>query len=220
VCLWALAALRSARNVPLYAVAAAPLIASECAAWWASRSLCSRPACVLRILWAAGQEFGSSRRLGCWAAVLGAAALWIAWPQPRMADFPASRFPDTAVSGNLARLAAPARVLTSDQWADYLIYRLYPRARVFFDGRSDFYGPAVGSDYQVLLSAAPPWPETLSRYQFDAALLPFDWPLGSALERDPGWELVYHDRIARLFVRRAAGLKEAQRPAECLVIGG
>ncbi|SPF53572.1 membrane hypothetical protein [Candidatus Sulfopaludibacter sp. SbA4] len=40
---WAFAALRSARHVPLYAVAAAPLIAQELAAWW-SRSARRLPA--------------------------------------------------------------------------------------------------------------------------------------------------------------------------------
>jgi hypothetical protein len=64
--------------------------------------------------------------------------------------FPERVFPVLAVERNLQRLAPAAampRVLTSDQWADYLIYRLYPQQRVFFDGRSDFFDPAIGSDY-------------------------------------------------------------------------
>ena len=59
-----------------------------------------------------------------------------------------------AVERNLQQLAPAAampRILTSDQWADYLIFRLYPQQRVFFDGRSDFFGPAIGSDYRKLL---------------------------------------------------------------------
>ena len=64
------------------------------------------------------------------------------------------------------------RILTSDQWADYLIFRLYPRQRVFFDGRSDFFGPAIGSDYRKLLAGEKSWRELLDRYQFDLALLP------------------------------------------------
>lgn len=220
VLVWALAAMRSARHVPLYAVVAAPVIASQCALWWASWAQGSLPGSVVRVLWDSGQEIGRFRRLGPWAAALGAMALWLALPQPRIADFPASHFPAAAVSGNLARLATPARVLTSDQWADYLIFRLYPRQRVFFDGRSDFYGPALGADYQALLSAAPQWSEIMSRYDFDIALLPTDWPLGSVLEHDPHWDLLYRDHLARLFVRRVSGLKETRRTAECHVVGG
>lgn len=220
VLVWAFAALRSARHVPLYAVVAAPVVASQCASCWESWARRSRPGSAARVFWDLGQEIGRSRRFGWKAAALGATALWIALPQSRIGDFPSSRFPVAAVAGNLSSVTAPARVLTSDQWADYLIFHLYPRQRVFFDGRSDFYGPALGADYQVLLSAAPQWPETLSRYDFDVALLPYDWPLGSVLERDPRWELVYHDRVARLFIRRAAALKETRRMAECHVVGG
>lgn len=218
VLVWALAALRSVRHVPLFAVVAAPVIASECAFWWAAWAKGLPPGAVVRALWDSGQEIGRTRRLGFWAVALGALALWLVLPVTPIGDFPASRFPAAAVSSNLARLTSPARVLTSDQWADYLIYRFYPHQRVFFDGRSDFYGPALGANYQALLSAAPEWHGIMSRYDFDVALLPFDWPLGSVLEHDPDWELVYRDRLARLFVRR--GLKETRRTAECHVVGG
>jgi hypothetical protein len=106
------------------------------------------------------------------------------------------------------------RILTSDQWADYLIYRLYPRQRVFFDGRSDFYGPAIGSDYVVLLSAGRNWRSLLDRYGFQLALLPLDWPLGSVLEADPDWGLVYRDAVSILLVRKGSGLKEMAQTAE------
>jgi hypothetical protein len=101
------------------------------------------------------------------------------------------------------RLTSPAgvRVLTSDQWADYLIYRLYPRTRVFFDGRSDFYGESVGNDYGVLLAAERGSAEVMARYGFTLALLPLDWPLGQLLERDPQWRVVYRDREAILLER-------------------
>jgi hypothetical protein len=130
-----------------------------------------------------------------------------------MSDFPERRFPLAAVARNLPLVAPPTRILTSDQWADYLIFRFYPRQRVFFDGRSDFYGPALGADYQVLLMAARPWPEVLERYHFEAALLPRDWPLASVLERDAAWRLVYRDAMAEFLVRRER-LKKPGSPTD------
>jgi len=122
------------------------------------------------------------------------------------AGFPENRFPVRAVERNAALLApvsgAP-RILTSDQWADYLIYRLYPRQHVFFDGRSDFYGPEVAADYRALQAGAEGWRERMAHYRFDAALLPRAWPLSAALEREPGWRRVYEDSVAVLY-RRAA----------------
>jgi hypothetical protein len=93
-------------------------------------------------------------------------------------------------------------ILTSDQWADYLIFRLYPQQRDFFDGRSDFFGPAIGSDYRKLLSGESPWRELLDRYQFELALLPHSWALSTALDREPGWRRVYQDSVAVLYARQ------------------
>jgi hypothetical protein len=96
------------------------------------------------------------------------------------------------------------RVLTSDQWADYLIFRLYPRNRVFFDGRSDFYGEALGADYRKLLGAEDGWRQLLDRYAFSRALLPHDWPLSTMLDGEPGWRRVYGDSTAVLYARRGS----------------
>jgi hypothetical protein len=221
VLVWGLASLRSARHIPLFAIAAAPVVASECAAWWAGLSERSRPRAPARIFWELGQELGRARRLGIWALVLGIPALHLALAQGRVTDFPDSSFPVAAVARNLDRLTPAGgmpRVLTSDQWADYLIFRLYPRQRVFFDGRSDFYGPEVGGDYKDLALAARRWPELFRRYRFEVALLPLDWPLGTILERDPQWQVVYRDTLAVLLVRRRAELKQEHQYAECKAV--
>ena len=209
---WGLAALRSARHIPLYAIAAAPVLASECAAWWEAWSARAPARSLGRIFRQAGLDLGRSARLSLWAPVLGGLALAVSLPRAGLADFPDVRFPVAAVARNSHRLAPTAqgqpRILTSDQWGDYLIFRFYPRQRVFFDGRSDFYGPALGRDYQILLMADRHWPEVLARYRFDVALLPRDWPLARILERDPEWQLVDRDALGDLLVRRVPPLKK------------
>jgi hypothetical protein len=214
---WGFASLRSARHIPLYGIAAAPLIASECALWW-SRLASRQPVrSVIRVFWDLSHDLGRSRHLSLWTPALGALALWIVLPQAPLADFPASSFPVAAVNANLDRLGASGaapHILTSDQWADYLIFRFYPRQRVFFDGRSDFYGPAIGRDYQGLLSLGPGWRQTLDRYQFEVALLPHDWPLGDILEHAPDWSLVYRDSVSILLVRHHPETAFQTRPKE------
>ncbi|HLI82263.1 MAG TPA: hypothetical protein VKV17_00005, partial [Bryobacteraceae bacterium] len=217
VFLWGLASLRSARHIPLYAVIAAPVIASELSAWWRSAAAHSRRGGLAGVFWLSGQELGLSRRLGLWAVPLAVLALCIAAPQGGIRDFPSASFPVAAVTHNLdvlAPLGRMPRILTTDQWGDYLIYRLYPRQRVFFDGRSDFYGPGIGGDYKILQGAGRKWQEVLTRYGFERALLPADWPLGSILERDPNWQIVYRDKQAVLFARRP-GVKKSAVSAEC-----
>jgi hypothetical protein len=217
---WGFASLRSARHIPIYAVAAAPLIAQELAAWWAGAAGSSPARSALRVLWGLSQEFGKSRRLGPWTAVLGVLALWMALPLKGLQDFPEKYFPVTAVQRNFDLLAGPSqRILTSDQWADYLDFKLPPGRRVFVDGRSDFYGPSIGADYQSLMVAGRRWPEVVQRYGFTVALLPLDWPLSALLERDPGWTAVDRDSQAVLMVRRDTSLKETRDSAECRFVG-
>jgi hypothetical protein len=199
---WAFAAMRSARHIPIYGVAAAPLIASECALWWSQAAGRMSVRSAIRIFWDLSLDLGKSCRVSLWTPALGVVAVMLSLPQAQLADFPAATFPVAGVTANLARLGAMPRVLTSDQWADYLIYRFYPRQRVFFDGRSDFYGVAIGGDYQQLLSVRPGWRQTLDRYRFEVALLPHDWPLGDLLADSPDWRVVYRDSVCILLVRR------------------
>lgn len=217
---WGFASLRSARHVPIYAVVAAPLIAQELAAWWAVAAVGSPAHSPVRVLWGLSQEFGRSRRLGLWTPLLGVLAIWMVLPQKGLQDFPEKSFPVTAVARNRERLTGPSqRILTSDQWADYLIFKLEPGRRVFVDGRSDFYGPAIGADYQSLMGAGRKWQDVLDRYRFTAALLPLDWPLCALLEHDPAWREVDRDRQAVLLVRREEPLKETRDSAECRFVG-
>jgi hypothetical protein len=188
----------------LFAVAAAPAIAGVCAQWWRDAAAAARARAPARLFWDISQDLGRARPATVWMAVASAVTLGVS---PSLArEFPEPRFPVAAVDRNAAWLAPAGRmpkILTSDQWADYLIYRLYPRQRVFFDGRSDFYGPALGAEYRELLVAGAGWRGVLERYGFERALLPRDWPLASMLDREPGWRRVYEDAAGVLFAREA-----------------
>jgi len=214
---WAFAALRSARHVPLYALAAAPVIATEFAQWWGDAALRSSKRSPVRILWELSQEFGRSRSMSAWTPLLAAVALWIALPHNGLRDFPQDHFPNALVARN-AGLVHGA-VLTSDQWADYLIFHFYPAQRVFFDGRSDFYGPELGNEYQELLAAGRRWREVMDRYHFNVALLPSDWPLGSLLESDPAWLVVDREAGSLLLARRDSALKPDPDIADVISVG-
>jgi hypothetical protein len=208
VLVWGFAALRSARHVPFFAIAAAPVAAAAAASRWRRHSENAHPQAAGRILWELSQDLGRGCRFSAWLPVTAAALL--ALTAAAGGGFPDTRFPVRAVDGNerwLAPHGPPAdmpRVLTSDQWADYLIFRLYPRNRVFYDGRSDFYGDRLGADYRKLLAAGDGWRQLLDGYGFSLALLPHDWPLGAVLDGEPGWRLVYRDSVAALYARQGS----------------
>jgi hypothetical protein len=202
---WAHAALISARHVPLYAIVAAPLAAAEASRWWAVGSAGSTARSLVGSLRDCLRDFSAApQRSSLWVPLtLMVLSSWRwDWPQ----DFPANKFPVAALRQNAARLAPPGvapRILTTDQWGDYLIYHLYPTGRVFVDGRSDFYGPEVGREYLDLLNAAPDWESITDRYGFNLALIPLDWPLAQLLMRNPHWEVRYLDRQAVVVERNS-----------------
>ena len=103
---WSFAALRSARHVPFCAIAAAPVVASECALLW-KRAAASAPArAPRRILWELGRDLGSRPRATFWLPLLGAAALAAS---PGQTTFPQTRFPVQAVERNTGSARAGLR---------------------------------------------------------------------------------------------------------------
>ena len=119
------------------------------------------------------------------------------WPQ----DFPKEKFPIAMVTKH-AKLLTESRVLAPDEWGDYMIYRFFPEVRVFFDGRSDFYGQSLGKDYIALLSGSYEWEELLKKHNFTAVFIPPTWPLASILKRNSEWKTLEDDGSAILFLKR------------------
>jgi hypothetical protein len=203
--LWVLllghSSLISVRHAPLYAAVAAPLIASEISEWWREGVAGLKKSAALRILYQLGADLAPGfRRTSVWPAVfiltLAALDAPLKWPR----DFPSEMFP-TAMVHQHAGLIGSGRLLTPDQWGDYIIYSFYPRQKVYVDGRSDFYGEKLGHEYLHLMQGAYDWRAILDRNRFDVALLPVDWPLASMLKLDPSWQVVQDDTRVILFRR-------------------
>ena len=101
----------------------------------------------------------------------------------------------------MEKLPAGARILASDGFGGYLIYRFDGARKVFFDGRSDFYGADFLKEYLVLIAAKPGWQAVVSSYGFTHALLPKASALNAAL-RQAGWTTLYSDDVAALLEAR------------------
>ena len=110
----------------------------------------------------------------------------------------AKTFPIGIVKAHEQRIVG-SRLFTSDQWGDYILYKLWPRQKVFVDGRSDFYGEKLGNEYLSLMNADFKWYEVSKKYGFNLMLLPVKWPLASVLKLSPQWKVVADDGTAILF---------------------
>lgn len=209
--LWILAfahlSLTSVRHVPVYIAVAGPILAEAAThllSWFSARSVRGS---AVRILESLGFEIVRGfRRTTVWGVLFLIGFVMLASPGQWPLDFPPVHFPVKTVHA-YRDLLAHSRVLTDDQWADYLLYLSYPDQRVFADGRSDFYGPEVGDEYIRTTQGDYRWRSTLDRYQVDAVLAPVSWPLATILKTDPAWRVISDDGKAILFTRSAGGRK-------------
>jgi hypothetical protein len=139
-----------------------------------------------------------SRMSGLALLPLVALALIAVIPATRPA-FPPDQFP-VAASAAVAALPADARIFSSDKFGGYLIYRFSGERKVYFDGRSDFYGAAFLKQYALMMQARPGWRGSFDAERFTHALLPPDAPVTAALT-SAGWHELYRDRVAVLLAR-------------------
>jgi len=204
--LWLHLALMSARNIPIYAIVATPLIARSVRDWLIligrrnGDSLAGRFARWFRSFGREVAHFDRLPRLHLASvAALALIASVLFAPNPPESfrpGFSSKNFPVKAAQ----YLGAPAnRVLSIDTWGGYLIYAQYPSRKVFVDGRSDFYGDDFENTCADLLNARAGWQKLLEKYHFDRILLPPDIALVSTLRLTKEWRTVYEDKTAIVF---------------------
>jgi hypothetical protein len=95
-------------------------------------------------------------------------------------------------------------LFSSDTWSGYLIYKLSPGTKVYFDDRHDFYGEAFIKDYGKAFLATRQWREPLDHYHVHWVLMPTDSALSSVLRESRDWRVDYDDGLAMVFSRAGA----------------
>jgi hypothetical protein len=196
---WTALGLYSVRNVPLYTLIAAPILAEASAP-----GLRSAPAWQRREDRLAGVE--RALRGHAWPVVtIALVAVLLANGTPldfarRGNRFDPAVFPVQAVDW-LAASPLTGRMFNYFTWGGYLLYRLWPEQRVFIDGQTDFYGEAFTRQYEQVITLADGWQDVLRQYQVDWTLMPDGSDLASALQADPDWQVAYRDETAIILVR-------------------
>ncbi len=203
--LWILAlgymALSSVRHVPVFVTVTGPLLAVEMTSWWKAWVGDATAKSSLGILNQMGFEVVRGfQRFSLWiplaVVALASSGSITTWPE----DFPSLMFPTAMVHAHEQEIL-DSRVLTTDQWADYLIY-LHPQQKVFVDGRSDFYGPEIGNQFLDLMRGLPGWEKVIEKYRFNLALIPVDTAAAQLLKLSPQWRVEADDGKHILLVLR------------------
>jgi hypothetical protein len=136
--------------------------------------------------------------VGFWACAhggsLGSTQLINAYFEPK-------QFPMDAVNVLVGKQVREP-IFSLDHWGGYLIYRLYPRNRVFIDDRHDFYGDAYIQDYLKAILIQSGWEKVLDDEHVNWIVLPTYSSLANVLRLKPEWIVEHEDPTAILFHRK------------------
>jgi len=197
---WTALALYSARNIPLYGLVAMVILAWEASQWvsdgWPAMS---------RFL--SRTDSASRRSWGwMWAGLMvlllvGLQAMDFKLDAWRMGNgFDPQVLPVEAVDV-LEESLPEGQVFNEFTWGGYLLYRLWPEKQVFIDGQTDFYGEELTREYLTVVNATPGWEEILDRFDVEWVIVRPQRPISRWLESRAGWERIFEDSTAVVWVR-------------------
>ncbi len=195
------ATLRSGRNVAFFALVAMPLLAEHSMAFIANhrwgRWLCASEETR------SGEKTGLKFVLNFFLLII--VLVIVVWGVSRAVAnqrvSEAQKFPAVAVDFILAQ-RPPQPIYNEYAWGCYLIWRLYPDYRVYIDGRADVYGGDLMKEFLAVNDGNRTWREPLDNHNIRTVLVKPDVALASLLRQDSGWQKVFEDKQAIIFVRR------------------
>lgn len=196
------ATLRSARNVPFFVLIAVPLLAryayySIAGGKWA-RWINKRETA----------EVGAARLLKIALNILLLIAVPTAIAVQRVKRTTASQttvtaktFPVAAVE-HMRSVRLPQPIYNEYGWGGYLIWKLHPDYRVHIDGRADVYGDKFLEQFLKTHAGEGDWKASLDEHNIKTVIVRSDAPLANLLRISAGWQQVFDDSQAAIFVRQ------------------
>ena len=200
-------ALHSMRHVPLFAIAAVPVLAEQIGSAVQIRQQASPRALTPSRCPSGSRTVRSAGRVLKWVnllmvacAALVAGLRFVSVVQEQAAT-EKEKFPAAAVDWIVQHRPA-GNLFNTYGWGGYLIWRLYPGYQVYIDGRADVYGDAFITDYLRLEAGEPGWDTSLARDDVRIVLLEPASLLVRELRLSPDWGVVFSDEQSILFIHK------------------
>jgi hypothetical protein len=184
------AALHSMRHVPLFAIAAIPILAEQIGSLVRIQSEVKSPSRL--------QKRIVPILLVCIVLVVGLRFVQVVQGQSKSE---AGTFPKAAVDW-ITENQPEGNLFNSYGWGGYIIWRLYPQYPVYIDGRADVYGDKFIYVYSDVYRARPGWEQALDTQVVRLVLVEPESGLASALRQTSGWKIVYEDQLSVVFERK------------------
>jgi hypothetical protein len=177
--------------------------------WWAVRNIAIAVAVTIPIVGrcyrpaiAPSPEQRDARASSALVVLVGIVAVLLVGRVAAAPDFELKeRYPVAALQALDRDDRLGGRLLTTDAWAGYAIYRYWPEQPVFFDDRYDMYPETMVEAYDKVLSLDEGWDEVLDDYDIETVVWPKGGALVEAMRLMPGWTETRRDKVAVTFER-------------------
>jgi len=187
VLVWLHLALTSIRNAPLFALAAAPALAT----------LLDGLPLAKRDSWKRGG------RASFWPAAATISLLLLVMSGVKLGGFDLEKWPFSALE-TLNHQPVTARLFHEQDWGGLIAAECQPQRRTYLDDRFELFGKEGILEYVDILAGGPVWDTVRDREKIDLVWLRPDRGLAKRLLREPGWEVLYRDKVSILFRQGAA----------------
>ena len=191
----AVSALLAGRNIAIFALAAAPILALHLDSFLADQHVALNTGRVQ-----ARGVFLAANWLLLALIVFGVGLRMAVELSPARLDKARRDLLPVDAVAYLEREHPAGPLFNSYNWGGYLIWqaRDYP---VFVDGRTDLYDDVFIRDYLATYTAQPGWSDRLDKAGINSVLVETASPLAQVLAISPGWTKAYADQLAVVYVR-------------------
>lgn len=203
---WMMMGLYSARNIPLFAIVSAPLLAKAFEDWMKNSSLKVKLFDRLKETDKKFRELHKQLKGYFWpliSVIIAVAVLSIGINidlDRKGYGFDPEVFPVEAVDW-LEENPQEGEMFNYFSWGGYLLYRLWPEEQVFIDAQTDFYGENLTRQYADVIFTEDGWQNVLEEYSVTWAILPVNEPYVDAFKSELGWDAIYMDDTAVILRR-------------------
>ncbi len=198
---WLVMGLYSSRNIPLFIIIAAPLLAREFDDFLVNQVPQSKPLIWLKNVDSRMNALDQHLKGYFWQIFsIGIAVVGLILGlrfdlEGQGYAFDPEVFPIEATNW-LAENPLEGDMFNYFTWGSYLEYRLWPEYRVFIDSKSDFYGEDLVRQYIQVIYLDEGWEGVLDQYDVDWAILPTNTLSATAIQSELGWKVIYQDETA------------------------
>jgi hypothetical protein len=184
------AALRSMRNVPLFAVVTIPILSFHLDGIFSFSVNKNEPT-----------KIKSVANIGILIIVLLAGIAQASTTLINQKGSEKEVYPVAAVDW-IKNNNPKGNIYNAYGWGGYLIWHLYPNYKVYVDGRADLYGDAYLQDFVTIYQARSGWETKMQAADIKIALVETDSPIANALSQSPNWKIKSRNDLESLYIRQ------------------